>query len=49
MQLMELGAFFAAMIVLVVCGCIFTRRPIKGPQSEAQHSKIESTEPPLSA
>jgi len=39
MQLMELGAFFAAMIVLVVCGCIFTRRPIKGPQSEAQHSK----------
>ena len=29
MQLVELGVFLPAMIVLVVSGCIFTRRPKK--------------------
>jgi hypothetical protein len=45
MQLMQLGAFFAAMILLVVCGCIFTRRPSKSPPSAAEHGKAEATEP----
>ena len=44
MQLMQLGAFFAAVILLVVCGCIFTRRPTKSPPSAAEHSKAEATE-----
>jgi len=30
----ELGAFVAAMIALIVCGCIFTRRPTKKPPSK---------------
>jgi hypothetical protein len=50
MQLMQLGAFFAAMILLVVCGCIFTRRPTKSLPSAAEHGKAEATEtaePPL--
>jgi hypothetical protein len=28
-QLMQLGLFFAAVAAIVVCGCIFTRKPIK--------------------
>lgn len=47
MQLMELGVFSAGMIVLVVCGCIFTRRPKTSPQSEARHGEKETTKPPL--
>jgi len=27
MQQLQLGIFFAAMTALVVCGCIFTRKP----------------------
>jgi hypothetical protein len=52
MQLMQLGTFFAAAIVLVVCGCIFTRRPIKSPPSTAEQSKTavveaaQAAEPP---
>jgi hypothetical protein len=52
MQLMQLGTFFAAAIVLVVCGCIFTRRPIKSPPSAAEQSKTavveaaQAAEPP---
>jgi hypothetical protein len=44
MQLMQLGAFFAAAIVLVVCGCIFTRRPIKSPPSAVENGKTEVAE-----
>jgi hypothetical protein len=29
MQQVQLGIFVAAMIAIVVCGCIFTRRPRK--------------------
>jgi hypothetical protein len=29
MDKVQLGIFVAAMIALVVCGCIFTRRPAK--------------------
>jgi hypothetical protein len=29
MDRMQLGIFVAAMIALIVCGCIFTRRPTK--------------------
>ena len=29
MQQLQLGIFVAAMIALVVCGCIFTRKPRK--------------------
>jgi hypothetical protein len=55
MQLVQLGAFFAAVIVLVVCGCVFTRRPIKNPPSASEHGKTEvaevaqAAEPPLGA
>ena len=52
MQLMQLGAFVAAMVLLVVCGCIFTRRPKKSPPSAAERGKAEATEaaePPLGA
>jgi len=49
MQLLELGVFLAAMIVLVVCGCIFTRRPKESPQSAAQPGKKEAAEPPIGA
>jgi hypothetical protein len=37
-----LGIFVAAMIALIVCGCIFTRKPRKGP-------KPESTSPPAAS
>lgn len=50
MQLMQLGTFFAAVIVLVVCGCVFTRRPITNRPSAAEHGKSEvaqAAEPPL--
>jgi hypothetical protein len=30
MQQLQLGIFVAAMIAIVVCGCIFTRKPKKG-------------------
>jgi hypothetical protein len=30
MQQLQLGIFVAAMIAVVVCGCIFTRKPKKG-------------------
>jgi len=49
MQLVELGVFLAAMIVLVVCGCIFTRRPKERPQSAAQAGKKDAAEPPIGA
>jgi hypothetical protein len=29
MQQVQLGIFVAAMIAIVVCGCIFTRKPKK--------------------
>jgi hypothetical protein len=29
-----LGIFLAAMIALVVCGCIFTRKPRKSPENK---------------
>ena len=28
-QLMQLGLFFAAIAAIVVCGCIFTRKPTR--------------------
>jgi hypothetical protein len=31
MQQMQLGIFVAVMIAFIVCGCILTRRPTKGP------------------
>ena len=31
MQHLQLGIFVAAMIALVVCGCILTRKPTKKP------------------
>jgi hypothetical protein len=49
MQLMQLGAFFAAVLVLVVCGCIFTRKPAKSQQSTAEPGKKQIAEPPLGA
>jgi hypothetical protein len=49
MQLMQLGAFFAAVIVLILCGCIFTRRPTKNPPSTAEHGKTEVAEAPQAA
>jgi hypothetical protein len=45
LQLIELGTFFAAMIALIVCGCIFTRKPTK-PASTTQH-ETTLVEPPL--
>jgi hypothetical protein len=49
MQLMQLGAFFAAVLVLVVCGCIFTRKPAKSQQSPAEPNKTEIAKLPLDA
>jgi hypothetical protein len=52
MQLTQLGVFFAAMILLIVCGCILTRRSTKSPPNAAEQSKTETTdvaEPPLGA
>ena len=49
MQLVELGVFLPAMIVLVVCGCIFTRRPKESLQSAARPGKKEAAEPPIGA
>jgi hypothetical protein len=46
LQLIELGTFFAAMITLVACGCIFTRTPAKKPPSTPQEG-IKPVEPPL--
>jgi len=46
MQLMQLGAFFAAMTVLVVSGCIFTRKPAKSASNAAEQGKAEAAEPP---
>jgi hypothetical protein len=34
MQQLQLGIFVAAMIALVVCGCIFTRKPRKRSPAE---------------
>jgi hypothetical protein len=34
MQQLQLGIFVAAMIALVVCGCIFTRKPRKTSPTE---------------
>jgi hypothetical protein len=34
MQHLQLGIFAAAMIALVVCGCILTRKPTKKPSTE---------------
>jgi hypothetical protein len=44
LQLIELGAFSAAMIALIVCGCIFTRKPTKPPMIRTE---IKPAEPPL--
>jgi hypothetical protein len=52
MQLMQLGAFFAAVILLIVCGCVLTRRSTKSPPNAAEQSKTDTTdaaEPPLGA
>ena len=38
MQLMQLGIFLAVMTALVVCGCIFTRKPKKTPSDPQQQS-----------
>ena len=35
MQQVQLGIFVAAMIALVVCGCILTRKPEKAPLATA--------------
>jgi hypothetical protein len=43
MDKLELGIFFAAMIALVACGCIFTRRPTRKPA--AQHNESKPIEP----
>jgi hypothetical protein len=44
MDKVYLGIFLAAMIALVVCGCVLTRRPTKKPPSKGQHD-IKSAEP----
>ena len=52
MQLMQLGTFFAAVILLIVSGCILTRRSTKSPPNTAEQSKTETrdaAEPPLGA
>jgi hypothetical protein len=52
MQLMQLGVFVAAAVLLIVSGCIFTRRPKKSSPSVGEPSKAEATEaaePPLGA
>ncbi|MGC2078267.1 MAG: hypothetical protein WA728_19980 [Xanthobacteraceae bacterium] len=46
LQLIELGTFFAAMIALVVCGCIFTRTLAKKTPSTPQE-EIKPVEAPL--
>jgi hypothetical protein len=38
----ELGIFFAAMIALVMCGCIFTRKPTRKPPNTAQPAQKET-------
>jgi hypothetical protein len=45
LQLIELGAFFAAMIALIICGCTFTRKPTKPPNMI--RTEIKPAEPPL--
>jgi len=43
MDKLELGIFFAAMIALVACGCIFTRKSTKRPA--AQHNENKPIKP----
>jgi hypothetical protein len=40
MQQLQLGIFVAAMIAIVVCGCIFTRKPRKKLQTETLRSAV---------
>jgi len=35
----ELGIFFAVMTALVVCGCVFTRKPARKPNEGQQTTK----------
>jgi hypothetical protein len=42
---LELGIFVAALIALVVCGIIFTRRPTERPPSATQHNERKPAEP----
>jgi hypothetical protein len=46
MQHLQLGIFAAAMIALVLCGCILTRKPTKKPSMETWRSAMPDEHPP---
>jgi len=39
----ELGIFFAVMIALVVCGCVFTRKPTQKPPPNMAQQETKPT------
>jgi hypothetical protein len=45
-QLMQLGLFFAAVAALVVCGCIFTRKPTKKLPMESLRAAVSDEHQP---
>ena len=46
MQQLQLGIFVAAMIAIVVCGCIFTRKPRKKPPTETLRPAVPDEHQP---
>jgi hypothetical protein len=46
MQHLQLGIFAAAMIALVVCGCILTRKPTKKPRTETLRPAVPDEHQP---
>jgi hypothetical protein len=46
MQQAQLGIFVAAMIALVVCGCILTRKPTKKPSTETLRAAVPDEHQP---
>jgi hypothetical protein len=46
MQHLQLGIFVAAMIALVVCGCILTRKPTKKPPRETLRPAVPDEHQP---
>jgi hypothetical protein len=46
MQQAQLGIFVAAMIALVVCGCILTRKPTKKPSTKTLRAAVTDEHQP---
>jgi hypothetical protein len=46
MQHLQLGIFVAAMIALVVCGCILTRKPTKKPPTRTLRTVVPDEHQP---